>query len=273
VRRAVLAGLAWFLLASWTLIPFLCVFSMAWSGQRSGQKFVVDGPNERASAGLKWLRSSDGTDVRNAIRNSLAVATITALVVVAVGVPAGYVLGALWGVRGTSLSGLVVGRAVPSGAILMPILNFCLALKITGSLWLLVVLHSALVSPLLVALVARQPWDRIRLVEQAAYLDGAGTLRVRGRLWTVFLLPTIAFGLIIAWLESWKEFGFAVMLMGGDSATLPVILSRFESVRGVDWGRFATTLLIAVLPSIFVALCITALARRYFTPSGATRTW
>jgi multiple sugar transport system permease protein len=143
---------------------------------------------------------------------------------------------------------------------------------ISGSLLILVVLHATLVLPLIVALVARQPWDRIRLVEQAAYLDGAGPIRVKLQLWIAALLPTIAFGFIFAWVESWKEFGFAVMLMRGDSATLPVVMAGFESIRGVEWSRLATTLLIAVTPSVTFALCIAVLAQRYFV-RGGSRSW
>ncbi len=268
MKRFALSALAWIALTCWTLLPLVCVFGMAWAGpwaSRTDTGTVLNG----TGSGLHWLRSSDGSGVRIAVRNSFGVATIAALVVVICGVPAGYVLGASWKVHTSTLSGLVLGRALPSCAIIMPILSFCLALKITGSPSILVILHSALVLPLLVALVARQPWDQVRLVEQAAYLDGARPVRVKIQLWIVASLPTIAVGFILAWLESWKEFGFAVMLLGGDSATLPVVMAGFESIRGVEWGRLATTLLIAVLPSVCFALCIAALARRYFTFGGS----
>ena len=270
MRRITLSVIAWGLLIGWTLVPLACVFAEAWFGTRGGYRIETNAA--ATGSGLQWLRSPEGSGVRNAIRNSFAVATLTALVVVGCGVPAGYVLGAWWKVRASSLSGLVLGRALPSCAVVMPILSFCLAVGTTGSPLVLVVLHSTLVLPLLVALVARQPWDRLRLVEQAAYLDGAGPVRVKVQLWIAAVFPTIAFGFIFAWLESWKEFGFAVMLMRGDSATLPVVMAGFESIRGVEWGRLATTLLIAVTPSVGFAVCIAALARRYFT-HGGSRGW
>ncbi len=269
MKRALLSVIAWGLLASWTLVPLACVFGMSWFGPRAGARVESDGGDIDIGSGLPWLRSSEGADVRNAFRNSFTVATLTAMLVVGCGVPAGYVLGARWKVRAPTLAGLVLGRALPSCAVVMPILSFCLALRITGSPLILVVLHSMLVLPLLVALVARQPWDQLRLIEQAAYLDGAGPVRVKVQLWTAAVLPTITFGFILAWLESWKEFGFSVMLMNGDSTTLPVVMAGFESIRGVNWGRMATTLLIAVLPSVGFALCIAALTRRYFRSIGS----
>jgi ABC-type glycerol-3-phosphate transport system permease component len=267
MKRVALSLIALGLLLGWTLVPFACVFGEAWFGNRVTVR--IETAARDTGSGLKWLRSPDGLDVRTAIRNSLAVATLSAVVVICCGVPAGYVLGARWKVRAASLTGLVLGRALPSCAVVMPILSFCLALGISGSPLVLIVLHSTLALPLIVALVARQPWDRIRLVEQAAYLDGAGPFRVKLQLWIAALFPTIVFGFIFAGLESWKEFGFAVMLMRGDSATLPVVMAGFESIRGVNWQRLATTLLIAVAPSLGFALYIATMARRHFKPGGS----
>src|ERR1700722_12842850 len=124
MKRVALSLIAFGLLAGWTLVPLACVFSEAWFGNRVTARIEIAGHD--AGSGLRWLRSPEGLNVRNAIRNSMAVATLTAFVVVVCGVPAGYVLGARWKVRASSLSGLVLGRALPSCAVVMPILSFCL---------------------------------------------------------------------------------------------------------------------------------------------------
>ncbi len=263
MKRLLSVLVAWFLLCCWSVSPLVGVFALA--GESPGARLAspIEDPDNQAPDGV-WLLSREALEVRVATRNSTIVATLTAILVTAVSLPAGYALGARMQTRTSVLSGLVLGRALPSCAIVMPILGVCLAFGVNGSLWILAMLHAMLTLPLMVALFARQPWDRLRLLEQSAYLDGAGMLRVKTQVWTVAFLPTFTFGFILAWLTSWNEFGFAVMLMSGDSTTLPVIMTGYETIRGVDWGKLTMILLVATLPSFAFVLVIAALARRFW---------
>ena len=76
-------------------------------------------------------------------------------------------------------------------------------------------------------------------------------------------VPVAAPGLLsaglLAFILSWNEFLFALILSGKATATLPVGLSTLETQRGVEIAPLAAATLVACLP-VFVVM---PLLRRY----------
>jgi len=159
---------------------------------------------------------------------------------------------------------MILGRALPASAMIVPILSFSRYMQLSNPLLLLVALHSVITLPFFVAITASMQWRKASLIEQTALLDGGKPLDTRLRLWARMFTPTLFFGFLLACLLSWNEFGFAVMLTGGEYATLPVLMVGFETIRGVEWTRLSVVLLIAITPPAMFVLCSAILAKSRF---------
>ena len=102
------------------------------------------------------------------------------------------------------------------------------------------------------------------LIEQTALLDGGDLFETRVKLWKHLFAPTFFFGFLLSCLLSWNEFGFAVMLAGGEYATLPVLMVGFETIRGVEWTRLSFVLIVAIAPPTLFVFCSAAFANSRF---------
>jgi hypothetical protein len=73
-------------------------------------------------------------------------------------------------------------------------------------------------------------------LEEAAKVDGASAL---GALWRV-VLPVVSGGLavtaIFAFLASWNEFLFSLLLTSVRAQTTPIVIANFQTQFGLDWG-------------------------------------
>ena len=92
-------------------------------------------------------------------------------------------------------------------------------------------------------------------------LDGASRLQT---FWLVILplaRPALAVTGLFSFMTAWNEFILAATFMGKDgSFTLPVVLQRYVSDYGTEWGHFAAG---AILVSVPVMVLFFALQRHF----------
>jgi multiple sugar transport system permease protein len=104
-----------------------------------------------------------------------------------------------------------------------------------------------------------------RELEEAAYIDGAGTFRA---FWSVVLPlsrgPLITLG-IITFLTSWNDFLWPLLILGGDrqDLTLPVGLATLQGQFTFDYGKLMAGALILTIP----VLVLYAIFQRYIIRS------
>jgi len=97
--------------------------------------------------------------------------------------------------------------------------------------------------------------------EAQARTLGAGTLSV----WRYVTLPAIAPGLalagVFAFLISWSQYLFTVLIGGGQVITLPLILVTFQ--RGSDEAITAALALVYLAPTVLVFVLMAKYMRRH----------
>lgn len=94
-------------------------------------------------------------------------------------------------------------------------------------------------------------------LEEAAALDGAGTLRTFVSIVVPLALPAYASAAILSFLYSWGQFLWPVMVTAGgdgDKATLPLGLYDFVETQTPNWGAFYAYAAVMVLPVILMFL-------------------
>lgn len=142
---------------------------------------------------------------------------------------------------------------IPSTALMSPVYTVITKLHLYDTKMALILVYTALNMPISL-MILRSAFAAIPTeLEEAAYIDGAGFFRT---FWQV-MMPCAKGGLasaaVLAFLGSWNEFTFALLLTSSTSTrTLPLSLSYFTSQFSFNYTAMFAAITIAVLPSIIV---------------------
>jgi len=191
-----------------------------------------------------------------ALGNSLAVAALTTLVALALGLPAAYAIARL-PVPGKALLLLVIvaSTAFPQIATVSPLYLLMRGLGLRDTWTALVLANTSFALPLLIWLLAGFIREVPIELEEAAFLDGAGRLGVLARVIVPLVAPGVASAALLTFLASWNEFLFAYTFTATEaSRTVPVALALFPGVFEVPWGDIAAASILASLPPIIIVV-------------------
>ena len=118
-----------------------------------------------------------------------------------------------------------------------------------------VILAHATFNLVLVVWMMRSFFDDIpREVEEAAYLDGCSHFKVFFKIALPMTYPGLAAVSIFVLIFSWNEFLFALILTGGDTRTLTVMIPSLVLHTGTLWGQVAAASVLQSIP-ILVFIC------------------
>jgi trehalose/maltose transport system permease protein len=191
-----------------------------------------------------------------ALGNSLAVASLTTLVALALGVPAAYGFARLpVPGKGLLLLAIVASTAFPQIATVSPLYLLLRALALRDTWTALILANTSFALPLLIWLLAGFIREIPIEVEEAAFLDGAGRLTALRRIVLPLIAPGVASAALLTFLASWNEFLFAYTFTATEaSRTVPVALALFPGVFEIPWGDIAAASILASLPPIIIVV-------------------
>jgi multiple sugar transport system permease protein len=190
-----------------------------------------------------------------ALINSVVTAVISTVLSLVLAVPAAYAI-----TRFRTPSGRVfivaalVTRMVPTIAIGAPLVETMRNLGLTDTSFGLALAHTTISLPLSIWLMASFFEAVPDELDEAAAMDGCSRLQA---LWKV-VLPVVGGGLavtaIFAFLASWNEFLFALLLTSVRAQTTPVVIANFQSQFGLDWGGMTALAALYSVPVILLTL-------------------
>jgi multiple sugar transport system permease protein len=91
-------------------------------------------------------------------------------------------------------------------------------------------------------------------VEEAAMIDGCSRLGVLLRVVIPIAAPGLVVAAIFAFLVSWNEFLFALILSGVEAKTLPVVIAGLSTDVGPLYGEMSAAAVMVMLPNIVMTL-------------------
>jgi multiple sugar transport system permease protein len=191
-----------------------------------------------------------------ALGNSLGIATLTTLLALGIGVPGAYAVARLPlpGKR-LLLLAIVASTAFPQIATVSPLYLLMRALELRDTWTGLVLVHTSFALPLTIWLLAGFIREIPIEAEEAAAVDGAGTLRLFRWVVIPLLAPGLAATALLTFLFSWNEFLFAYTFTVSEaSRTIPVALALFPGVFEVPWGDIAAASMLASLPPVLIVV-------------------
>jgi multiple sugar transport system permease protein len=185
--------------------------------------------------------------------NSFKVASLTAVIVTLIAIPAAYVLARQRGlISKLGLGWILLSQMFPLILIIIPLFLVLRDLHLTNAHAGLVLVYVVWALPFILWMLQSYISAIPRELEEAAAVDGAARLQIVVRIIAPLLAPGVVVTLLFAFISAWNEFFFAlVLLQTPDRVTLPVKLAQFVGIEGiVRLGPLAAASLLATVPSL-----------------------
>ena len=148
---------------------------------------------------------------------------------------------------------LSLSMVIPTTALLSPVFTVITKMKLYDTKAALILVYTALSMPVSL-MILRSTFASIPdELEEAARMDGADFLKN----FFLVMMPCAKGGMasaaVLAFLESWNEFTFALILTSSVSTrTLPLSLSYFTAQFSFNYTALFAAITIAVIPSIVI---------------------
>ena len=91
-------------------------------------------------------------------------------------------------------------------------------------------------------------------LEEAARIDGCGTLKLLLRVVVPVVMPGIAATTILVFIHSWNEFVVALNLTAQQTATVPVAIAQYAQENETLYGEMAAGAVLSTLPALLLIL-------------------
>jgi multiple sugar transport system permease protein len=194
--------------------------------------------------------------------NSIVVALSTTSLTLLFGSCAGFAFSRFQfrGKRGFLLL-FLLSQMLPGASVIIPLFQLMRELRLYDTYLGLILVHTAVLLPFAIWLLYGF-FDAIpREVEDAALIDGCSRLGALRRVILPLALPGLGATALFAFLGSWNEFFFALLLTSSDSTrTIPVGIGLFVGEFNDVWNQMSAAAVLFSIPPLLVFL----LMRRTF---------
>jgi multiple sugar transport system permease protein len=203
-----------------------------------------------------WVEVWLGSPFSRYFLNSIVVGVLTVGISLLVGAPAAYAF-SRFRTGGTWLRFLILAaQMLPPALFIIPFFLMAYYTGLLDTVWAVTAAHLTFIAPLVTWFLIGFFEDVPRDLEEQAMVDGCTR-------WQAFLrvvLPAARPGLgaagLFAFIMSWNEMFYALMLAGGHSKTLPVAIAGYWTFRGVELGKMSVAILSAALPVLVASFFV-----------------
>jgi len=244
-------------LAGIVLLPFLWMFSTSLKPMA-----------QVASLPPRWVTDNMSlTPYRDMFRflpfgtftlNSMYLACTATLLSLIIGILAAFALARL-PFKGKALLLLLflLSQMLPGASIIIPLFQLIRRVGMYDTLFGLVLTHTALIIPFVIWLLYGFFKSIPVEIEQAALVDGCSPMRALVKVLLPLLLPGIGATALFAFLSSWNEFFFAMILTSSDmKRTIPVGIGLFVGEFTDVWNQMCAAAIFFSLPPFVLFLLL-----------------
>lgn len=188
--------------------------------------------------------------------DSAIVASLSTLLSLLIGVPAAYAIGR-YRTGGDNMSFTVLSILfMPPVAVAIPMYLFWSALGLLDSYTALTLQYTVFNIPFISWVLKSFFEDIPRDMEDSAMVNGASRFRAFWEIAVPLAAPAILAVALLAFIFSWNEFFFALILTRADVTTLPFILPVLMEGHDILWGDIAAIATLGALPVIILAFAL-----------------
>ncbi len=184
--------------------------------------------------------------------NSVIVSFSATGIALLLGVPAGFGIAKSRATKAAAL--IMIARVTPGLSYLIPLFLIFQWLELTGTLTPLVITHVVITLPIVVWVMIGFFEGLPAELEEAALVDGATIWQAFRHVALPLARPGITVATILAFIFSWNNFIFGVVLAGRTTRTLPVAVYNVLTFEQVSWGPLAAAALLVTAPVLLLTL-------------------
>lgn len=230
------------------LLPIIWSFILAFRPENRLFEPIWESPTDLTLANIGKLADSG---FPKALLNSFITASVSTALAVVIGVPGGFALAKGRSTRKFLASwALLLLRMAPPVGFVIPLFILYLNIGFLDTWWGLIGAYMVLTLPL----VVWSSWTSLSQIPdeliEASLLDGATMGQTLRRVVIPAARPGLVATSVLAFLLSWNDFFFALIITRSDTVTAPVAIMNFVSYASVDWGSIAIASIVLTLPTV-----------------------
>jgi len=184
--------------------------------------------------------------------NSVIVSFSATGLAILFGVPAGYGIAKM---RATNAAVVIlIARITPGLSYLIPLFLLFQWIGLTGTLAPIIIIHLVITVPIVVWIMIGFFEGLPAELEEAALVDGATIWQAFRHVAMPLARPGITVATILAFIFSWNNFIFAMVLAGRETRTLPVAVNNMLTFEQISWGPLSAAALLVTAPVLLLTL-------------------
>lgn len=196
------------------------------------------------------------SDLPRYLGNSIIVGLVTVAIALTTAAPAAYAF-SRFNVGGQRARfGILIAQMVPPSVVIVPLFLLMYYLRLLDTLIAVIAAHLTFILPLttwfLIGFFDEVPRD----LEDQALIDGCSPWQAFYRIVLPVIRPGLAAAGMFAFILSWNEVFFALLLTGGDSKTLPVAIAGYWTFRGIEMGKMSVAIVVAIVPVLVASFFV-----------------
>ncbi|HET7656905.1 MAG TPA: carbohydrate ABC transporter permease [Bacillales bacterium] len=186
------------------------------------------------------------------IKNSFIVGALSTFFGLVLGLPAAYSI-AKYKQEGLGLL-ILVARIVPGISFLIPWFIIFSKMHMIDTYTALILSHMLVTMPFIIWIMIPFFEGLPSSLEESARIDGCSIPAAFMKIILPISGPGIITSTILAFIFSWNNFMFSIILAGEKTKTLPIAVFNFLSYSEIDWGGLMAASVIITAPVLILAL-------------------
>lgn len=185
------------------------------------------------------------------LKNSAIISVTSTALALLLGLPCAYAIGRA---KMHLFSGIILMiRIIPAISFLVPWYLLFTKLRLTGTYTSMIVCHLIVSLPTIIWIMIPYFETIPRELEESAKVDGSSNMNTFLKIMLPLAVPGILTSGILAFVNSWNNFLFALTLSSSRTTTLPIAIYQFISYSNVNWGGIMAASVIITLPIIVIS--------------------
>ncbi len=241
------------------LVTLIFIFPVAWmiaTGFKTGNQAFSNSTSFFFKPSLDNYREVFfKSDFKSGIMTSLQAVSISVVLTVCLASGIAYPMARFPSKGMNRLASWIISlRIVPPIVTIIPLFLLLRTVKLTGSIWSLVLVYTFMNMPLAIWLLRGFFKEVPREIEEAAEIDGLDGKRIFLKIVLPLSAPGVVATALLSFVFAWNDFLFANILSGATTRTATVGLTEFVTPVGTAWTTIMAAGTIVVIPVWVAAL-------------------
>lgn len=189
--------------------------------------------------------------------NSIIISTGAVTLAAVVGIPAAYALArATFKARKSLAFTFLSFRFAPELAVILPLFVLYRRVGLYDTYIGMILAHQLIALPLVIWILLSFFRDLPLEIEEAARVDGATAWQTLVHVALPIVRPGLASALILAFIFSWNNLIFGLVLAGGNTQPATMAILQAMNFDQIKWGEMAAAAMVSSIPGMIIAISL-----------------